>query len=312
MDHTNVIDISSYDFSKMKVNGFFLVLGKRGTGKSTYTSYALQFSRYRTTGVFTVMCGNVSVKQNWAKSIPKLFCVDANVEYFTRLRQEQEKQIAKYGEEKLPDKHRVTLILDDVASSKHIMRSKELMSLASDSRHLGITIFMLAQYIFQAPSEIRSQFDTIFVLSTSNRRNITTIHNEFVGSVPMRVFRRVLEAVTDNYGLLVIDNNKNGSIENVCSYARITNYPPKLERLGAPALWEYSRTHYLNIEKLRYAQANLRDENKIDRDIEDDDDDDFEKDVVFMQVVSANKVFHDRFGKIIVRQSIPNQKKKID
>ena len=311
MSNTNVIDISSYDFKKMKVNGFFLVLGKRGTGKSTYTSYALQFSRYRKTGVFTVMCGNVSVKQNWAKSIPKLFCVDANVEYFTTLRQEQEKQIDKYGEENLPDKHRVTLILDDVASSKHIMRSKELISLASDSRHLGITIFLLAQYIFQAPSEIRSQFDTIFVLSTSNRRNITTIHNEFVGSVPIRVFRRVLEAVTDNYGLLVIDNNKNGSIEKVCSYARIANYPPELEKLGSPALWEYSRTHYLNIEKLRNAQLSLR-ESETDREIEDDDDDDFEKDGVFMQVVSANKVFHDRYGKIIVRQSIPTQKNKMD
>lgn len=310
MDRTNVIDIASYDFSKMKINGFFLVLGKRGTGKSTYTSYALQFSRYRTTGVFTVMCGNVSVKQNWAKTVPKLFCVDANVEYFTRLRQEQEKQIAKYGEDKLPDNHRVTLILDDVASSKAIMRSKELISLASDSRHLGITIFLLAQYIFQAPSEIRSQFDTIFVLSTSNRRNISTIHNEFVGSVPIRVFRRVLEAVTDDYGLLVIDNNKNGGIEKVCSYARIANYPPKLERLGAPALWEYSRTHYINIERLRHVQASFR-ENETDR-VEDDDEDDFERDGVFMQVISANKVFHDRFGKIIVRQAIPNHKKKLD
>jgi len=311
MDRTNIIDIPSYDFRKMKENGFFLVLGKRGTGKSTYTSYALQFSRYRTTGVFTVMCGNVSVKQSWSNVIPKLFCVDPNVEYFTRLRNEQEKQVAKYGEHNLPDKHKVTLILDDIASNKSIMRSKELMSLASDSRHLGITMFLLAQYIFQAPSEIRSQFDTIFALSTSNCRNITTIHNEFVGSVPIRVFRRVLEAVTDDYGLLVIDNNRNGSIEKVCSYARIPNFPPELERLGAPDLWEYSRTHYLNIDKLRHAQANLR-EKETDHDIEDDDEDDFEKDGVFMQVVSANKVYHDRYGKIIVRQTIPNHKKKVD
>lgn len=311
MDRTNIIDIASYDFNKMKINGFFLVLGKRGTGKSTYTSYALQFSRYRTTGVFTVMCGNVSVKQTWAKTVPKLFCIDANVEYFTRLRHEQEKQIAKYGEDKLPDKHHVTLILDDIASSKTIMRSQELISLASDSRHLGITIFLLAQYIFQAPSEIRSQFDTIFVLSTSNRRNITTIHDEFVGSVPIRVFRRVLEAVTDDYGLLVIDNNINGSIEKICSYAKIANYPPELDKLGSPALWEYSRTHYLNIEKLRYTQANLR-EHETDR--ENDYEDDIERDGVFMQVVSANKVFHDRFGKIIVRQqqALINHKKKTD
>ena len=145
-DTTSIVNVKPYDFSRLPSFGFFLIIGKRGTGKSTYANYALQHSPVKSTGLFCVMCGSISVKQAWSNVIPKLFLVDPGVEYLHTLRLEQEKHVSKYGEHNLPDEHKVTLVLDDIAASKSIMRSKELQYLASNSRHLGLTILILAQY----------------------------------------------------------------------------------------------------------------------------------------------------------------------
>ena len=309
MERTSTVDITPYNFKHLPLSGFFLILGKRGTGKSTYASYVLQFSPVKSTGLFCVMCGSVSVKQAWAPIIPKLFLIDPSVAYLHSLRVQQEAHISKYGEHGLPDRYKVTLVLDDVASSKLIMRSKELQYLASNSRHLGITIVILAQYLYQVTSEVRSQFDLIMCLSTSNLRNITTLHAEFCNSVSIRVFRSVLQAVTDNFGILIVDNTRNGDIEDVCSYARINPYPPVLQKLGAPSAWTFSKNHFCDLDALKQSRTRASED-----DIDDDDEDvggRMSVDNVFMDVVDNTKTYSDRFGKVVVRR-IPVDKSKID
>ena len=312
---SQVIDVQPFRTHRLPESGFILFLGKRGTGKSTLAMYMSRFWKHKTAGMAVCMCGSESVKNDWAPVVPKLFTVDCSTEYIDNLLRNQNDLVRKYEQRKepFPAHHEKLIILDDVASSKAFMRSKAFLYLSSNSRHLHLTTFVLAQYLFQVPAECRNQFDLVFAMSTNNKKNITTLHSEYANSVPIRIFRSVLTTVTENYGVLCIDNRKNVSaITEVCSYTR-TPHPLAPERIGSPALWEYSEKHYLDLDRLRehreYRETRRRaggadDFFVDDDDAEEDKDNGTEEDLfnTTYDILDNRRSFFDRDGSILVRK----------
>lgn len=325
---STVIDVQPFKNHKMPDSGFILYLGKRGTGKSTLAMYMSRFWKHARSGMAIAMCGSESVKNDWTHVIPKLFTVDISTEYIETMLEQQNELVRKYEQLNVafPAYHEKLIILDDVASSKAFMRSKAFIYMASNSRHLHLTTFVLAQYLFQVPAECRNQFDLVFSMNTNNRRNITTLHSEYANSVSLRVFRSVLTTVTENYGVLCIDNRKNTSnISDVCSYTRAP-YPIAHVRVGSDALWQYSKKHYLDIDRLRAHKTSLRtqlDSMSMDDHVMDsDDEEEQQKSDLFenaYDILDNRRIFNDRTGSILIRKMpmLPNNgdkahKTKID
>ena len=254
MTSTELVDVNAYDWGKLPACGFFEVLGKRGTGKTSWTQYILQSSPTRTTGNFIVMAGSETAKMSWSKIVHPIFCLDPNLQYLERLRDTQNELVRKYQKsgEPFPTANQITLVFDDVSSNKKLMRSQILSYLASNSRHLQMSIYILAQYHCQIVTEVRNQFDLVFMLSTSDNKSIVRLHSEFCSGVDFRIFKHILNHVTQDFGMLVINNQScSVKIDSICFHATMNSYPPTLERLGPDEVWEFGNDYYCDEDTTR-------------------------------------------------------------
>jgi CO dehydrogenase nickel-insertion accessory protein CooC1 len=246
---TQLVDIGSCDWVDLPHCGFFEILGKRGTGKTTWAQHILQHSVFKKTGIFIVVGGSETAKHSWSKVVHPIFVVDPDTSYLTRLKDAQNEKVRHYqtNNEPFPDDFHVTLIFDDVSSNKKLMRSQIMSYLASNSRHLQMSVFILAQYHCQIVAEVRTQFDYVVALSMSDLKSINRLHAEYCSCVDIRTFRHILTHVTQNHGALVINNQATTSdISDICKYSKIMSYPPILERLGSESAWHYGKDHYIN------------------------------------------------------------------
>ena len=244
---TELVDILAFDWSSLPRCGFFEILGKRGTGKTTWAQFALQHSPTRTTGNFIIMCGSEVAKTSWSKIVHPLFIYDVSETHLEGLRDTQNEAVKQHTklQSPVPENRHITLILDDVASNKKLMRSQILAYLASNSRHLQMCIYVLAQYHCQIVTEVRNQFDMVFMLNTQDTKSITRIHSEYCSSIDLRIFRHVLNHITKDFGMLVIDNQSASTCTNeICFYAKMAEYPPLLEPLGCRDGWDFGQAHH--------------------------------------------------------------------
>lgn len=283
---TQLVDVSSYDWSTLPDCGFFEVLGKRGTGKTTWTQHMLQSSRFKDTGMFVAMTGSEVAKRTWSSVIHPIFVVEPSIAYLETLRDAQNTCVRDHEnsdtDAPFDDACHVTLILDDVSSNKKLMRSQILAYLASNSRHLQMSIFILVQYHCQLVTEVRNQFDSVFALSTADDKSIKRIHAEYCSLIELRLFRLLLSQATQNHGMFIIDNQaKSMDISSVCFYSRMAMYPPTLDRLGSDEAWSFGTERFVPDHEHKpsvecaddWAQANH----------------------------SSVTVKHDRVGKVIIR-----------
>tara|TARA_B110000902_G_scaffold252726_1_gene314528 strand:- start:618 stop:1484 length:867 start_codon:yes stop_codon:yes gene_type:complete len=286
---TELVDVKSFDWSTLPSCGFFEVLGKRGTGKTTWTQFILQSSPNRDTGVFVVVAGSETAKHSWSKIVHPVFVVDPSLKHLEMLKTTQNELVRHYQKigEPFPPERQVTLVFDDVSSNKELMRSHILAYLASNSRHLQMSIFILAQYHCQIVSEVRNQFDIVFTLSTADKRSIDRIYSEYCSCLDARVFRHILGTVTQNFGLLVINNQSNSNkIDDICFYSHMKPYPPELQALGGQQTWDFGRDHYCDQDNARPDVTDAEEwQETRDRD---------EK---------TNHVINDRKGCIVIRMS---------
>ena len=296
MSKHQVVDISSFKYEHIPYNGFIEFLGKRGSGKTSWVRYMLTQLIDRQEGTFIVMAGSERVKDLWADMVPRLFVVDPSLEYLEKLKQHQTQMVKHYKHSDFPRVHHITLILDDCASIKTFMRSPILAWLASNGRHIELRICILVQYLNQCPCEIRDQFDIIFCLATSNRKNIAKLHEEYVGVGEFRTFRSVLNTMTEDRGCLVIDNRINSSsISGCCFYSKIENFPIVPIHIGDEQQWSYSEKHY--IENIQTYVPHQLQQDVVE---ESDEEEDLEE---IKKVMDTTRMYSDRLGKIIIRKT---------
>lgn len=243
------LEIQEFDFNQLRHKfGFYFLLGKRGTGKTTWSRYIASHIESCVEGQVIVITGNEKLKRQWSQTVAPLFVYEASeVDVLYEIQQNQNNVIYSYQNHHIPlsRSNSVTIILDDVACFPKVMKHPSLRAMASMGRHLYITVFLLAQYFYQVPTHIRSQFDFIFMLNTGNERSIKSVHREFASMVDLNVFKSILAEVTKDFGLLVIDVNSSGThILDVCKYATLDD-PTRQFRLGNELQWDFSKKMFM-------------------------------------------------------------------
>lgn len=294
------LDIKPLDFSTIHKDTFILFVGKRGSGKTNWARAFLDRMPDRDNGIFIVMAGSPNVRKDWSKYIHRLYIVEPSVRYLEKLRDNQLKLVEKYNKNNMsfPSELHVTLILDDIAASSDIMKSPILAWFASNGRHIELRILLLLQHLTkQCPTEIRSQAEIVFIHATGNRRMIASIHDEFAGCCEIRIFRSILSAVTENYGVLAIDNRANAlNVEDCCYYAKhdITNI---IKPFGSTALRIYADTHHFDMD----ISGKLVTQNDMVNTSAGDVDKMYDR---MKMILNTNKIYKDRIGQVIIRRTL--------
>jgi hypothetical protein len=100
------------------------------------------------------------------------------------------------------------LIMDDCMSSKGTwLKDPNILELFFNGRHHHISFILTMQYSVGIPPEMRSNFDYIFLLAEDTINNRKRLYEHYAGMFPsFDIFQQVFSEVTEDYGVMVIDN----------------------------------------------------------------------------------------------------------
>jgi len=241
LDSDDQIRLESFDFDRLNnKNGFYLLLGKRNTGKTTWCRFINQHIQASRDGFVVLITQNERLKENWSHHIPKLFIFqpeDADIMKSIHVCMNNAiKSCERRGIDSQDNRLRLTFILDDVGSENKVMNNLGLKSLAANGRHINVTVFILAQFLYQVPPKVRSQFEFIFMLASISQKSNKIVNNEFAAHVEYPKFCKILQKATEDHGVLII-NTTSANVSDSLFFSKIAEYPIPVVRLGCWVQW---------------------------------------------------------------------------
>lgn len=245
------LDISYFDPTKMSHTATVLLIGRRGSGKSTTAADIMSHHAHIEEGI--CISPTDSMTGFWRNHIPPLFI---HHDYDQRVTEEFLKhQHSKWTRYKnyckkagVPaEEGRVDpafVIFDDVTYDKTFFKSKLTRQLMMNGRHYSTFVLITSQYAMDVPSDIRGQIDYVFLLKEPNRANRERLYEYFAGMFPsFHAFEEALQCCTENREVMVIDNTKQSYNVNDCVF--FYKATPDLKfKMGSEAYWQFGTEQY--------------------------------------------------------------------
>ena len=242
------IPIDKFNLSSMSDNPTICMIAKRRSGKSWICRSILHQFRYIPVSMI------IAPTDKESKFYGK-FCPDSFIHYEYRselievLLERQTKMIAKavakYGEKKKCDPRMILLMDDCLASKGAWMRDRPIMELFYNGRHKQITFILTMQFPLGISPELRANFDYIFLLAEDYMSNKKRLYDHYAGMFPhFSVFCDVFEALTKDYGCMVISNSgaRNNFLQKIFHYkAEIIK---KNEPMGCKQFRDFDKNNY--------------------------------------------------------------------
>lgn len=186
------------------LNLFFLVLGKRRTGKTYFADDFLGNYLH----IFKNFCVLTNTKFNgfWQKRIPSKFIKDSYdpryVAALFQIQKEKKLEMRKKHPEMSDDdinkdkSYQLVVILDDILREKNTMRfDEQLIYLAVQGRHFGMTVFFLSQYFYSVPTDIRGNVDVVCLLNQTQEHQIEGICESYLNFLDEKVAVKLIQTV---------------------------------------------------------------------------------------------------------------------
>ena len=204
------IQIKKFNLTKMCDHATICLIAKRATGKSFLVKELMYHKRH----IPTIIAISKTEKLNsfYSDFIPDTYIYsDFSSEILTRLFKRQSQIIE---DNKVRDKESrrkkdgsVMLIMDDCLSVKGWTRDSNILELFYNGRHSLISFILTIQYAVGIPPDLRSNFDYIFLLAEDAISSRKRLYDHYAGMFPtFDIFQQVFNELTDNYGVMVIDN----------------------------------------------------------------------------------------------------------
>ncbi len=203
--------LKRFNIQEMVEHATIAMIAKRASGKSYLTREILYHKRDLPTAV--VISRTEKLNRFYGDFIPDSYIFDNfEPEILQRIYQRQAKvsednsQRQKNGKNQKDD--RLMLIMDDCMSSKGTwVKDQNILELFFNGRHHHISFILTMQYCVGIPPEMRSNFDYIFLLAEDFISNQKRLYEHYAGMFPtFDIFKQVFSEVTQNYGIMVINN----------------------------------------------------------------------------------------------------------
>jgi len=205
------LQIKKFNIHEMVDHCTIAMIAKRATGKSFLTREIMFQKRNISTAV--AISRTEKLNNFYSEFIPDSYIYsEYTSDILTRIydRQarmnEDNKNRVKEGKNHKDDS--LMLIMDDCMSSKGTwLKDPNILELFFNGRHHHISFILTMQYSVGIPPEMRSNFDYIFLLAEDTYSNQKRLYEHYAGMFPtFDIFRQVFADITENYGILVINN----------------------------------------------------------------------------------------------------------
>ena len=197
------LNIRKFDPSTIAPDAVVLLVGKRGTGKSTLLKDLMYHMRHKL-DFGLAMSPTEECTSDLSSYVPSS-CIynDFMGDKVDALLEEQRKAV------KRGSGRRVFLLLDDCMYDKKIMRGLNVRNLFMNGRHRRIFFINCQQYVMDMPPDLRSQVDFVFVMRDNIRSNKEKLWKFFFGIFSnFNDFNAVMDNCTQNFECLVYNGKK--------------------------------------------------------------------------------------------------------
>lgn len=231
-------NIKKFDLSKLKDHKTIVVVGRRGTGKTTLITDILYHKRKLPAGL--VISGTESGNGYYRQFVPDSFIYEQYDEEVVKRLIDRQKNLKR-----LKAKHAdCFLLLDDCLFKPSIMRSETMRFLFMNGRHFSLMVVLAAQYLMDIPAAVRCNTDYIFVFNDPILANRKRFYDHYFGIFKSFAdFQAVYQSCTADHECLVLDNTVQASDPQECVfwYKSETHKP---FRIGAPEYWRFHKKSY--------------------------------------------------------------------
>lgn len=243
---TEIVNIRRFNPNQIATGSIILVLGERGTGKTTFIKNCLLHS-FRGYPMGIVMVGTCDTEEEYARHCPPtLIYNDFRPEVIDNMIQQQDKRRKKVAGQMTKQSPPMFLIIDDLTYKfRQVNKDPGILKLFFNGRHYNVTVVISAHYCMQISKELRGQFDYVVTTYQKNPMYRKQIRECFdVGFPNNSAFHEVMRVCTKNYGVMILDKRARanyGLEDSVFQYRAIPNLP---FRIGHRSLWEMHSRRY--------------------------------------------------------------------
>ena len=245
---TSRLQIKRFPIDKMAEHCTIAMIAKRASGKSFLTREILYHKRKIPANV--IISRTEKLNKFYGDFCPDSYIYDSfDTEILSNIYQRQAKlnsdnERRKKEGKKLKD-DRLMLIMDDCMSSKgEWLKDPQILELFFNGRHHHLSFILTMQFSLGIPPELRSNFDYIFLLAEDFPSNRKRLYEHYAGMFPnLQVFEQVFSEITENYGVMVIDNRVHSrNIADKVYWYRAKEVPEFI--IGSNKYRKYHKEHY--------------------------------------------------------------------
>lgn len=248
------LDISFFDPRTIKRNSIILVIGKRGSGKSTVARDIMSYHSDIKAGL--CICKTNRMNGFWSPHIPARFIHEQYSQQLTyNLLEYQEKKWLRHKRKcirhgktaKLEDIKPIFAIYDDVTFDKSFLRDQATRELFMNGRHYNIMVVITCQWMMDMDPGLRNQVDYVFMLRDNKLTNKRRMHEYFAGAIDhYSVFNRVFMTCTENREAMVLFNNSTSNYipDSIFFYRAKVDH---IYRLGDDKYWDPAHTRRFSL-----------------------------------------------------------------
>ena len=249
----NSLKLKKFDPSIINSNSVVLLIGKRGTGKTTLTADVL----YHLRSSFDAGIAFSATEESnnfWSRHIcDTLIHQDFNAKVYGNFVAEQRRINAK-----LEKPINSFALLEDCMYSRILKTDPNVRGSFFNGRHWNIFLIMTMQYVLDLPPELRSNVDYIFILRNNVLADRERIWKHFCGFIPsFNIFQQIMNKCTTGYECLVVNNtSRSNEIDDCLFWYKAQVYDSF--RIGRPQMWIY---HY-KMKKITDCEREVEDDDQ--------------------------------------------------
>ena len=197
------VTIKKFDCAAAEVNRAYLIVGRKGTGKSTILFTLLKNLCTKIDYAFGMFGSRDGFERIKNSLPPDVLHRSFNATIFRNVINKLQQVSLRPGYSKI-----TAAILDDLAYDRGTFRSNEMREAFMNGRWLGLLLMITQQYLLDIGPDLRGQIDYVFALGETSRKTRQKLYDYYFGVFnSFADFDRVFTQVTSKKGrALVLDN----------------------------------------------------------------------------------------------------------